>query len=60
MLSEDRTINYAAWLTQARQSLVHEQHISRSRFSADNTAVCFDNISYATTKVLSEQSAEQE
>ncbi|WP_372626867.1 hypothetical protein [Arsukibacterium sp.] len=51
---------YAAWLSQARQLQVKQQHLVRVSFSADNTTVSFDNISYATAKVISDQSTEQE
>ncbi|HAW93979.1 MULTISPECIES: hypothetical protein [unclassified Arsukibacterium] len=52
--------SYAVWLNQARQILTEQQHLVSVSFSADNTAVSFDNISYATAKVISEQSAVQE
>ncbi|KKO47239.1 hypothetical protein WG68_00900 [Arsukibacterium ikkense] len=51
---------YAAWLIQARQALSQQQHLTTTTFSADSTTVCFDNISYATVRVTSEQSAKQE
>lgn len=51
---------YAAWLSQARQLLVKQQHLVSVSFSSDNTTVSFDNISYATAKVILDQSAEQE
>ncbi len=51
---------YAAWLNQARQALNQQQHLITTTFSADNTTVCFDNISYATAKVAPEPFAEQE
>lgn len=50
---------YAAWLAYARQT-DGDQHIVKMIFPADNTAVSFNKISYATCKVLPEHFAEQE
>lgn len=51
---------YAAWLNDARQALSQQQHLAHFEFTADNTSVTFDNISYATCKVLPEQQPGQE
>ncbi|WP_019675858.1 hypothetical protein [Arsukibacterium perlucidum] len=60
MFSNEHSSNYAAWLSQTRQQHSEQQHLSFLRFSADNTTVSFDHISYATAKVIPEHSAEQE
>ncbi|SNY54228.1 hypothetical protein SAMN06297280_2602 [Arsukibacterium tuosuense] len=50
---------YAAWLADARQTDSNQQIVQKI-FPADNTAVSFNKISYATCKLLSEHFAEQE
>ncbi|KKO48423.1 hypothetical protein VT06_12085 [Arsukibacterium sp. MJ3] len=48
------TSGYAAWLSKARQALSMQQQYNSYVFLTDNTTVCFDNISYATSKILPE------
>lgn len=50
---------YAAWLADVRQASA-EQRLIETLFSADNTAVSFDLISFATAKTLPERDAGQE
>lgn len=53
------SITYSAWLAAARQTSDEQQFISVV-FAADNTAVSFNKISYATCKVMPDAHAAQE
>ncbi|MAD75295.1 MAG: hypothetical protein CML20_10980 [Rheinheimera sp.] len=49
------TSDYAGWLAKARQPAYLQQQRSNYVFLTDNTAVSFDNISYATTRISTEE-----
>jgi hypothetical protein len=47
--------SYADWLLAARQSKAEQLHVIHYVFSSDGSAASFDNISYATTRISTEE-----